>query len=71
MATTKRVLWIATTAAVVFACVWKLNHNRVRTVAAQAATGQPTFLNQGWTPEIRECYYQISQGSKSCRTTSF
>jgi mono/diheme cytochrome c family protein len=35
----------------------------VRAAAAQAPTDQVVYLDQGWTPEIRESYYHISQGS--------
>ena len=36
----------------------------VRAAAAQASTtDQVIFLKQGWSPEIREGYYHISQGS--------
>lgn len=29
----------------------------------QASTGQVIFLDQGWSPDVRQAYYHISQGS--------
>ncbi len=63
MATTKKVLWIAASSALVLSCAWKLDHIRLKTVAAQASTDKVILLDQGWTPEIRAGYYHISQGS--------
>lgn len=35
----------------------------VRAAPQQASTDQVIYLDQGWTPEIREGYYHLSQGS--------
>jgi len=63
MAATRRVLWIATIAALVLSFAWKLDHSHLKTVAAQSSATPVIYLNQGWTPEVREGYYHISQGS--------
>lgn len=69
MATTKRALWIATTSALLLTCGWKLSHTHLKPVAAQTSTaaqvstGKAILLDQGWSPEIRERYYHISQGT--------
>ena len=69
MATTKRALWIATTSALLLTCAWKLSHTHPKPVAAQTSTaaqvstGKAILLDQGWSPEIRERYYHISQGT--------
>jgi len=63
MATTKRILWIAATSALFLGCVWKLGHTHPETVSAQAAATPVIYLNQGWSPEVRQSYYHISQGS--------
>jgi len=35
----------------------------VRAAAAQAATDQVIYLDQGWSKEVREGFYHISQGT--------
>jgi len=40
-----------------------LRHLSPVRAAAQAATDKVILLDQGWTPEIRESYYHISQGT--------
>ncbi len=35
----------------------------VSPIVSQSSKDPVIYLNQGWTPEIREVYYHISQGS--------
>jgi len=54
MAITRRVCWIAASSALVLSCAWKLDRIHLKTVAAQTSGDPVIYLNQGWTPEIRE-----------------
>jgi hypothetical protein len=56
-------LWIAASVVVLLAGAYACWHLVPVRAAAQAATGKVIFLDQGWTPEIRESYYHISQGT--------
>jgi hypothetical protein len=42
---------------------WALRCFQPKTVAAQAPGDKIIFLDQGWSKEVREAYYHISQGS--------
>jgi processive rubber oxygenase RoxA-like protein len=44
-------------------CGYSLMHFRSVHAAAQAPTSPVIFLDQGWSKEVREGYYHISQGS--------
>jgi hypothetical protein len=59
----KAVLWGIVSLTLLLFCVWKLGSIRIKPVAAQSAGNSVVYLNQGWTPEVRESYYHISQGS--------
>jgi len=56
-------LWIVASVVVLLAAAYAFRHPRPVRAAAQASTGKVIFLDQGWTPEIRESYYHISQGT--------
>jgi hypothetical protein len=56
-------LWIAASAVVLFSVAWALGRFRVEPVAAQSPSDSVIYLNQGWSKEVRESYYHISQGS--------
>ena len=56
-------LWIVASVVVLLAAASAFRHPRPVRAAAQASTGKVIFLDQGWTPEIRESYYHISQGT--------
>ena len=56
-------LWIAASVVVLLAGGYAFRHPRPVRAAAQASTDKVIFLDQGWTPEIRESYYHISQGT--------
>jgi len=54
--------WIVA-AAVLLAGAYAFRLPRPVRAAAQASGDKVIFLDQGWTPEIRESYYHISQGT--------
>ncbi|MGB7750471.1 MAG: di-heme-cytochrome C peroxidase [Candidatus Acidiferrales bacterium] len=56
-------LWVVASVVVLLAAAYAFRHPRPVRAAAQASTGKVIFLDQGWTPEIRESYYHISQGT--------
>src|ERR1700740_2822397 len=56
-------LWIAATLVALLVGAYAFRHPRPGRAAAQASTDKVLFLDQGWTPEIRESYYTISQGT--------
>ena len=56
-------LWIVASVVVSLAGGYAFRHPRPVRAAAQASTDKVIFLDQGWTPEIRESYYHISQGT--------
>ncbi|MGA9570532.1 MAG: di-heme-cytochrome C peroxidase [Candidatus Acidiferrales bacterium] len=56
-------LWIVASVVVLLAGGYAFRHPRPVRAAAQASTDKVIFLDQGWTPEIRESYYHISQGT--------
>ena len=56
-------LWIAASVMVSLAGAYAFRHPRPVRAAAQASTDKVIFLDQGWTPEIRESYYHVSQGT--------
>src|SRR5277367_2474196 len=63
MKRTKMALWIAASVTVLLSGAYALRHLSPVRAAAQAATDKVILLDQGWTPEIRESYYHISQGT--------
>ena len=56
-------LWIVASVVVLLVGAYAFRHPRPVRAAAQASTDKVIFLDQGWTPEIRESYYHISQGT--------
>jgi len=40
--------------------LWRFPLERV---SAQSSEDHVIYLNQGWSPEVREAYYHLSQGS--------
>jgi hypothetical protein len=56
-------LWIVASGVVLLVGAYAFRHPRPVRAAAQASTGKVILLDQGWTPEIRESYYHISQGT--------
>lgn len=56
-------LWIVASVVVSLAGGYAFRHPRPVRAAAQASTDKVIFLDQGWTPEIRESYYHVSQGT--------
>jgi hypothetical protein len=56
-------LWIVASVVVLLAGGYAFRHPRPVRAAAQASTDKVIFLDQGWTPEIRESYYHVSQGT--------
>jgi mono/diheme cytochrome c family protein len=56
-------IWIAATVVLLLVGAYAFRHPRPVGAAAQASTDKVIFLDQGWTPEIREGYYHISQGT--------
>jgi hypothetical protein len=59
----KRILWITASLALAFFCARATGVFRLATVAAQSSANPVIYLNQGWSPEVRESYYHISQGT--------
>ena len=56
-------LWIVASVVVFLVGAHAFRHPRPVRAAAQASTDKVIFLDQGWTPEIRESYYHVSQGT--------
>ena len=59
-------IWTVSSLAVVLAgscAFWHPGLMRVRAANAPASADQVVYLDQGWTPEIRESYYHVSQGT--------
>ena len=59
-------IWTVSSLAVVLAgscAFWHPGLMRVRAANAQASTDQVIFLDQGWSKDVREGYYHISQGT--------
>ncbi len=56
-------LWIVASAVVLLVGAYAFRHPRPVRAAAQASADKVIFLDQGWTPEIRESYYHVSQGT--------
>jgi hypothetical protein len=59
----ERILWITASFALAFFCARAIGVFRLATVAAQSSASPVIYLNQGWSPEVRESYYHISQGT--------
>ena len=59
----KIALWGIPSLMVLLSGAFALRHLSPVRAAAQAATDKVILLDQGWTPEIRESYYHISQGT--------
>src|SRR5271163_2624818 len=60
----KNVLWISFSVVLFFVCAWALRMLHPKAVAAQYSNDDKViFLDQGWSPAVREAYYHISQGS--------
>jgi hypothetical protein len=55
--------WIVALVVALLAGGYAFRHPRPVRAAAQASTDKVIFLDQGWTPEIRERFYHISQGT--------
>jgi hypothetical protein len=59
----KIALLIAASVVGLLSFAWALGRLRVELVAAKSPGDSVIYLNQGWSKEIREGYYHISQGS--------
>ena len=60
----KMVVTSITLIAVLFCALYSLQHLKtVRAAAPQSSTGNVIYLDQGWSNDVREQYYHISQGS--------
>jgi hypothetical protein len=59
----KMAVWIVASVAVLLAGGYAFRQPRPVRAAAQASADKVIFLDQGWTPEIRESYYHLSQGT--------
>jgi hypothetical protein len=64
MRITKSVLWSLAALALLLSSAWALRHFASgRTTTGQASKDQVIYLDQGWSKEVREGYYHISQGT--------
>jgi len=59
----KIVLWGMASVVMLLSGAYALIHLRPVRAAAQASTDNVIFLDQGWSKEVRESYYHISQGT--------
>ena len=59
----QRVLWITASLALSLSLAWVIGPFRIKPASAQSPANKAILLDQGWTPEIREGYYHISQGT--------
>lgn len=63
MQRSKTLLWITASSTLLLLCAWKIGPMHLKTVAAQSSPGPVIYLDQGWSQEVREGYYHLSQGS--------
>jgi hypothetical protein len=63
MKRTKMALLIAASAVGLLSFAWARGRLRGELVAAKSPDDSVIYLNQGWSKEVREGYYHISQGS--------
>jgi hypothetical protein len=59
----KNLVWITASLALAFFCARAIGPFHLKTVAAQSSADRVITLDQGWSNEVRQDYYQISQGS--------
>jgi hypothetical protein len=59
----KIVLWISAVLSLSVVCLWTIGILHPNSVGAQSYDGHVIYLDQGWSKEVRESYYHISQGS--------
>jgi hypothetical protein len=59
----KVAIWGIASLVVLLSGAYALRHLSPVWAAAQASSDKVIYLDQGWTPEIRESYYHISQGT--------
>jgi hypothetical protein len=60
----KVIAWSIVALTVSLTCTYAMRHMiSVRAAAAQSSTDHVIFLDQGWSKDVREGYYHISQGT--------
>src|SRR5271170_2805275 len=59
----KSVLEISVAVVFLLVCAWTLGMLHPKSVVAGSPDDKVIFLDQGWSKEVRESYYHISQGS--------
>src|SRR5690349_172038 len=59
----QRVKNVRTPSVLLLSCAWALGPFQLQVVAAQSSADPVIYLDQGWSKDLRESYYHMSQGS--------
>jgi hypothetical protein len=63
MRVVKNIHWIGVLAALTMSCTWAFSAHGPHAAAAKSNDDHVIYLDQGWSREVRESYYHISQGT--------